>query len=279
MAGYRLYTGGPYKQRDGSAITSTSTDVDGGAAKNVGTNGVGLRNSALGLGSNTGPALRGGVSCGPSQLGSYSHAAGPLASGIANASAPYAGLALLNVTSHPFTTGSVVAIRHNPANNTGTYNGIFRVVAVPGANSVVLNTRFKDTQTGVYYATGVGSVASQTAGQYTIRRYDGVVHGIPTTLLRSAASDFGRRKVHSVTALQSTLVATAIRSGYFDIFTGRFDRGLTTQNDYGNLDTNGNNLPDDEVQNVTGSYSLAGEFFYRAGAKLPTSGDYEIKHT
>jgi hypothetical protein len=35
MSQYKLYTSGPYKQNNGSAITRTSTDVDLGTAKQV----------------------------------------------------------------------------------------------------------------------------------------------------------------------------------------------------------------------------------------------------
>src|SRR5690606_25276161 len=38
MSQYKLYTGGPYTQNNGTAITATSTDINGGAAKGISDN-------------------------------------------------------------------------------------------------------------------------------------------------------------------------------------------------------------------------------------------------
>lgn len=280
-----LYTGGPFKQRDGTAITRVSTDVNGGSIKSASTNSDVVRTSHWSQGRNLNPSIKAGVAgAGQADWNTFAQAvytggvsgAGAL-TGVTQAAGNYTGLIRLNHGSHGFNSGAAIHLKYNPANSTGAYNGIYRVLSIVDTNSVVLNGLYVNNITGILYSTPIGTIANQEAGNYTIRKINGRVHGVANTKVQTGASDFGRSKVYKVLAVRTRKIATAIRAGYWNPFTGQFSTDPTFANDYTSFDVDGTNIPDDETKDTTTKYGIGGEFAYNAGGRTTVSGNYDAK--
>lgn len=269
-----LYTNGPYKQSNGTAITATSTNVDGGAIKMAGTSST-LRAVHPAMGDNEGPRVVAGVDLGQADWGPYVNATGGsgVGTGITNATGQYAGLVNVTRLAHGLVAGNVVSVRNNSTSQTytGIYHGPHRVVAVPDANNFVLNTPYVYLATGVSFAAPVGNVANQVPRNYTMRQVAGYVHGVPETKMSSPASDYGRRKLHSVTAVRTSKVATSIRDGYWSPISGRFTVQPSQFNNFSAMGT------DEVTQNNSTNYGTKGEFVYRFGGPSGVMGDYNGK--
>ena len=270
----KLYTGGPYKQRDGSAITETSTNVNTGGIKMPGTSDL-VRTVGFGVGDNENTRVVGGVACGQAEWGSLLSTTGVsgVATGITNGAGNYVGLANMTKLSHGLSVGDIVNISNNAvsANDTGLYMGPKRVVAVVNVDNVILNTEYVRDQTGISYSAPVGSVAHQDENNYSIRTVAGTVHGQANTKITSPASDYGRNKVHKVNAVRTRKVGTAIRTGDWVPFSGEFINQPSQSNDITGYGT-------DEVTQGTSTYGLKGEFAYRFGGASPATGDYTAKN-
>lgn len=268
-----LYTGGPYKQNNGSGITAVSTRVDGGSMKSNASSNDNFRNVLYQQGSNLNTKVVGGVDLGQADWGSFVQSSGVGVSGITNGTGQWAGLAVMARTSHGLVVGSVVNVQNTVtgASTTGIYNGIHRVKDVPSANSVVLNTPYVYNATGINFASPVGNVANQDRRNFFFRKSAGQVHGVNETRLASAASDYGRSKVHSVKAVRTQRVATAIRAGNLVLASGKFSTQPTQSNDFAGWGT------DEVTQNDSTNYALKGEFVYRYGGPSGSLNDYNGK--
>lgn len=268
-----LYTGGPFKQANGSSITSVSTRVNLGSMKaNSSQSGV-LHTVATSYGDNENTRVVGGVDLGQADWGSFVNATGASASGITNGTGQWAGLAVLNATAHGLVVGGTVNIRNTAtgASTTGLYNGIHRVRDVSASNTAILNVQFVSTATGVVYALPVGNVAHQPTRNFLFMKSLGQTHGVNNTKLGSAASDYGRAKVHKVRAIRTQQVATAMRAGNFVSISGKFSTQPTQSEDYASMGT------DDVTVNNTTNYGLKGELVYRYGGPSGNMSDYNGK--
>lgn len=280
-----LYTGGPYKQVNGQNITTVSTDINGGSIKTPSSSNDIVRTSHWSQGKNLNPDVKAGVAgIAQADWNTFAQAVytGGVSgvgavTGVTQATSNFSGLMKLNHISHGFATGQAIHLKHNPAIDTGVYNGIFRVVSVVDANGVVLNGAYVSNQTGILYSTAKGSIANQTAGQYSMKKFNGTVHGLVNTTLQGGAADYGRNKVAKISALRTSKVATAIRSGYWNMFTAEWSTKPALANDYTSMDIDGTNVPDDETKDSTTKYGLKGEFSYNFGGRSNTTGDYEAK--
>lgn len=268
-----LYTGGPYRQNNGSNITAVSTKVSLGSMKSNSAQSGLLRPVLVSYGDNENTRVVGGVDLGQADWGSFVNATGASASGITNGTGQWAGLAVLNATAHGLSVGSVVNVRNTATgqSTTGIYNGFHRVKDVPASNTAVLNSPYVSTATGVQYSTPVGNVASQARRNFLFMKSLGQVHGVDNTKLGSAASDYGRAKVHKVRAIRTQKVATSIRAGEFVSISGKFSTPPLQTEDYGSMGT------DEVTVNNTTNYGLKGELVYRYGGPSGSMSDYNGK--
>jgi len=126
-----------------------------------------------------------------------------------------------------------------------------------------------------------------TAGTFAYTVGD-VIRRVTTTLsgvskdriLSSGASNWGTRKaIKQVTAIRTVKVATAIRAGYWNIYSASFSSGPDTANDFTTIVTQGGTgggSGADEAANP--SDSKPGELVYHAGILAqPTQADYPAK--
>lgn len=280
-----LYVNGPYKQVNGQAITVVSTDINGGSIKTPSSSNDIIRSSHWSQGNNLNPSVKAGVAgIAQADWNTFAQAVytGGVSgvgavTGVTQASSNFTGLIKLNHASHGFATGQAIHLRYNPTNDTGVYNGVYRVVSVIDANSVVLNGAYLNNITGIHYSTAKGSVANQTPGQYSMKKFNGTVHGLVNTTLQAGAADYGRNKIAKISALRTSKVTTAIRSGYWNMFTAEWSTKPALANDYTSMDIDGTNVPDDETKDSTTKYGTKGEFTYQFGGRTITTGDYEAK--
>ena len=112
--------------------------------------------------------------------------------------------------------------------------------------------------------------ASMTAEKWIIRRItDEVAGGISNTILRSGASDYQiRRSIHKLEHLYTTRVATAIRAGYWNEYSGTWSTDPTTADDAATWGTD---------HAATPSYAIPGELVYKEPKPLPVQDDYKPK--
>lgn len=268
-----LYTGGPYRQNNGSNITAVSTKVNLGSMKSNSAQSGLLHPVLVSYGDNENTRVVGGVDLGQADWGSFVNATGASSTGMTNGTGQWAGLAVLNRVSHGLAVGNTLNIRNTATgqSTTGIYQGIHRVQAVPSANTVVLNTPYVSNATGIQYATSVGNVANQPTRNFLFMKSLGQVHGVNNTKLGSAASDYGRSKVHKVQAVRTQRVATAIRAGQFVSISGKFSTPPLQTEDYASMGT------DDVTVNNSTNYGLKGELVYRYGGPSGNMSDYNGK--
>jgi hypothetical protein len=103
---------------------------------------------------------------------------------------------------------------------------------------------------------------------------------VSNTFLRSGASDLGsRRSIHRQEKVRTTRTTTAIRAGYWNIYTGTWS--TTPTNAVDNFwdianDTTSSTSTD---QAATPTRSVPGELTYKLGQPSPVSVDYPAKTT
>lgn len=274
MAQYRLYTGGPYKQNNGSAITSSSTDINVGAAKYTKDGDI-LNRTENSTQEQGVPGVVGGVDGVASgdwdSMGTVN--VDSIAEGVN-------GMSLIDAsTSHGLVVGQLVRIDDQDL----FPNQVYRVLSVPTADQILVNAVFDAEMasiTELVMFKSSGDIANMDAGNYAMRKVVGTVHG-ETSLapLTSGSSDYGRSKVHKTNAVRTRKVATAIREGRYDFVSGDFDAGYPTEaNDFTGMDTDGSNVPDDETKSTTGKREVGGELTFKSGG-APTTTEYPAKTT
>lgn len=267
MSAYRLYTGGPYKQRDGSAITASSTDVNGGAAKNISSSETLTRSDFHEGNYETTSVETNAYSAVPADmvLSQATDATWSNSSGYCTVE--------LNTT-HGLIEGQLILINGDSIPTTLTYAKVTSIVNTTTFKiDLAFNNHDINSQATIYISRG--NFSSQDADNFIMKKHIGEVHGQAHTKLASGAADYGRNKVHRITAVRTRKVATAIRSGYWNIFTGSFTSTPNSTNDYASMDTDGTNVPDDEAKNIVGGYNVGGEFAYRSGGRTARTSEYE----
>ena len=131
---------------------------------------------------------------------------------------------------------------------------------------------------GVEGATANATIANQETGNYIMKNVAGNLATVASTILATAASLHGiaRNPIHERNAVRTQLVASAIRSGTWDIYAGAFSPALGAQDDQSAFVNTNDSGADDET--VVGStYGIPGEHAYRDGSALPISGGYTPK--
>jgi len=262
MSNYTLYTSGPYKQNNGSAITASSTDVNLGTAKKV-RDGVVLNRVENLTGQVGFPDVKGGVDgVGPADI----------QTGIVADSFAAASNGLLQVTfnsAHSLVVGDMVGFPSDSA-----FTQYYRVVSVTSTTVVVLNivaTAYMITLTSIASKIKRGSFATQGDENFVMMKNDATVHGQANSKLAYGASDYGRPKIadfHLTPA--TTKTATAIRTDKYNIYSGTFDSG------YPQTVTDSVSADDQTVDSTT-KIGTKGELTFRSGGANPTSADYRAK--
>ena len=147
------------------------------------------------------------------------------------------------------------------------------------------------TQGGPTGILAAGNFATMTAGAYVMKRVTTELAGISNTFLQSgAAYPGGLRSIHKLETVRTTQVATAIRAGYWNIFSGTFSSGPNSTEDATTPSTN-NQLSAFDQQAGTGATSgvldaaanptqaIPGELVITEGDPLPTLADYSARTT
>ena len=248
------------QQVSGGAITSTSTVVDGGAA--------------LGVGSNTGSPITASVDLGHtgtihgSQVIKSQNVWGVLEeTGIALTSvASTSGKCRFTLNSHGLTVGTKIMIK------SGIVNGVHKITNLSDANHFDTDRTYAAGTAGTYYTLD-GTFATMTVRNYIMR--GGVDNSIASTGLNFGGfgSDFGiRNSIHRMLHMRTTRTATAIRAGYWNIYSGRF---TTAPGDFEDISAFGT----DQAATVT--RAAPGELVYRVSGQANLTGitqdDYPAK--
>jgi len=228
------------KQISGSAITATSTNINGGSALNPGTStrldSVAIGNPSAIFGSqiilNRGSGNR-----------TFFTLVGVVATSVASGAG---GFCAFTKNSHGLVVGDVLVIS--------------------GATAVSLNTIHVITaKTTNTFTTDVPYTASGTAGTYrkttgSIRTIQSVIRGVTTSLagisnttMQSPASNYGRNSIHKVITVRTNKVATAIRAGYWNFYSGTWSTQPSLSEDSTDFGT-------DDAANP--SYAVPGELVY-----------------
>lgn len=269
---YTLYNNNKYATRDGVVTSGTTfnSDVDGGALKMMGTAlSAGLRAVALNVGDNESPVLQPRDGVQPAHLAS-ALTASSITSG--NGVQRLLRINFPTGTPHALSVGSVVAI----TDTAGVVDGGARVYSIPNSTGIIVNRPYAASTGTITVAASSGNMSNMLASNYSIRGVYGTVHSLAISKLLSPASDYGRSKVHKVNAVRTSKVATAVRAGYWNMFTGSWTTAPSTSNDYANFDLDGSNVPDDETKSLGTNREVGGEFAY-SQQRTVVSGNYEAK--
>ena len=99
------------------------------------------------------------------------------------------------------------------------------------------------------------------------KRVTTTLSGVTNTVLRSGASQPGLiRSIHKLEVVRTRRLTTAIRAGYWNIYSGSFTTPPTVAVD---------SFPSDDAANP--SRTVPGELTYKTGAPTPVNDNYKAK--
>ncbi len=266
MANYKIHPSADVKQLDAgthSAVTATSTVLNGGTAKGLGANRTLLDNSAFGKRNQGvyGSRVVAGQNVGAA---AYSTEAAVALTSVADSGT--GDKARFTLAAHGRSVGDIINITGSTG---GAMDGIHRITAVPSSSTFDTDRTYVAAATAGSYKLYRGLFATMTKGDYIIRRVTDTLAGtISNTVLRSGGSEGYTRSIHKVEAARTTRFATAIRAGYWDEFNGVWTTTPTTADDLSTWGT-------DEA--ATPTYAIPGELVYRTGKPLPVQDNYKAK--
>lgn len=180
------------------------------------------------------------------------------------------GKARYTLAAHGLSVGTVVNI-------TGSTNGVLdgpQTITADGGGTFDTDRDYVAAATAGDYTLVAGNFATMTAEAYIMLAYSSNVAGVVGLDRKGFGSDYGiRRSIHKLEHLYSRLVATAIRAGNWNIYTGKWSTDPTVQDDAPTWGT-------DDAANPT--RAIPGELTYRvSGQPDATNGitqdDYEAK--
>lgn len=261
---YTLHIDNDKKQISGSAITATSTNVNGGAAVALGT--MAPTDSALGAQVPLGNAMNGysQVVQSKSVFGAF-HTTPISLTSVASAS----GKCRFTKNSHGRSVGDIINVT---GSTSGNVDGIHKITAV-ATNTFDTDKAYVASANAGSYTRVSGDFAEMTVGSYLIR--GGVSHEVAggEYTFNQFGSDFGvRNAIHKLESIRTRRIATAIRAGYWNEFSGSWSTKPTVASDsFGN----------DEAARPT--RAIPGELTYRIsgqpdGTNGVTQDDYEAKN-
>jgi hypothetical protein len=269
MSNYKLYTSGPYKQNNGSAITATSTDINLGVAKKV-QDGVVLSKVDNLTGAPSFPNVKGGVK--GVGFADYGTTLTVATTGVAQNNATNDLVQLTFTGVHGLSVGNTIGFT---TNTTGAqFREVFyRVMGIVSTSGITINMEHNAGLNSLTPTVKVvnGTFAVQGDENFVMMKNDATVHGQANSKLAYGASDYGRRKVAKFDETLNTVrVATAIRNDKYDPYTGDFDTNFP-------VDTTDTLNTDDETVDSTTKIGTKGELTFRSGGANPTSADYRAK--
>lgn len=267
MTWYTLFPDADKKQVDGNAITSTSTKYKGGTCFALGTSiptdcqftafvQLGDRKSVFGT----------QVVQSKDVFGAFQTSATAITS-VADDGSGYCDYTL---ATHGLAVGDVVNVT---GSTSGNVDGPQKITSVPDVNSFVTDKAYVASASAGSYTEVAGTWATMTAGEYIMLGYASSVAGGQKTTT-GFGSDYGiRRSIHKLEHLYTRRVATAIRAGYWNIYTGEWSTDPVVADDAATWGT-------DEA--ATPTRAIPGELTYRVsgmpdGTYGPIQDDYPVK--
>lgn len=266
MSNYKIHPSDDVKQLNAgvhSNITVTSTVIDGGVAKGLGSNRTLLDN--LGHGKRN-QAVYGSKVVAGKDVGAAAYST---SSAVALTSVADSGTndkAKFTLTAHGLAVGDIINIT---GSTSGLMDGIHRIIKIDDANTFTTDRTYVATASAGSYRLYRGNFARMENGKYLIRRVTTTLAGtISNNVLRSGGSEGYTRSIHKVEAVRTVRFATAIRAGYWNEFNGVWTTKPTAADDFSDMGPDHAALP---------TYAVPGELVYRTGAPLPKQDDYKAK--
>lgn len=176
------------------------------------------------------------------------------------------GYAKYTDNAHGLSVGDIV----NVTDTNDVVGGPQRITAAD-TNTFTTNKAYTSGAGTVTYYTSSGTqFASMTAEKYVIRRVsDELAGGVSNTTLRSGGSDYQiRRSIQKLEHMYTTRVATAIRAGYWNEYSGAWSTDPTTADDASTFGTD-----DAAADNRT----APGELVYKEPTPVPVMDDYQAR--
>jgi len=274
--------GNDYYDASGTAITSANQPKkNSGAGTHLGAvatgsqllinNTPGYRNRAGVFGSRVVASWRQGV------ISAF------LATGVAASSvATNGGFCKFTKNTHGLVVGDVVVVYGATAHSLNTVH----TVTAKDANTFTTDVVYEASATaGTYQKKDTSyTFATMTAGRYVMRRGGANTEwlaGVASTTLRSAGSEYGiRRSIHRRESVRTVQTATAIRAGYWNIYSGTWSTRPTEQDDITTWDDEYGTGSSAGVHDDTtlGTSAKPGELVYRESKPLPKQDDYKAKY-
>ncbi len=254
--------GNDYYDTAGSASGASTTDLNKGRATGLGTGGttsIGMTDVPFGDRGRPhyGSLVLGGINVGSAQWGA--------SVAVTSVAATAGGFSVYTLASHVLSVGDII----NVSDTNSIYHGPQRVTAET-TNTFTTDLPSDGLGEGTLaYRAAAGNFATMTAGAYVMRKVTTTLAGQSNTVLRSGASDFGvRRSIHKLEHMRTNRVATAIRAGYWNIYSGTFSTAPTVADDASTMGTDNAAAP---------TLAIPGELVYRTGKPLPEQDDYSAK--
>lgn len=267
MTWYTLFPDADKKQVDGNAITATSTKYKGGTCFALGTAiPTDCQFTAF-------VQLGGRAEVHGSQLLQSKDVFGAFQTSptaITSVADDGSGFCDYTLATHGLSVGDVVNVT---GSTSGNVDGPQKITSVPDVNSFVTDKAYVASASAGSYTEVAGRFASMTAGQYIMLGYASSVAGGQATRT-GFGSDYGiRRSIHKLEHYYNRRVATAIRAGYWNIYTGTWSTDPTVADDAPTWGT-------DEA--ATPTRAIPGELTYRVsgmpdGTYGPIQDDYPAK--
>lgn len=184
--------------------------------------------------------------------------------------------------------GSSAVTRTSTVNNGGTAINV-------GSSSTILDNRALGANNQTVFGSTVvsnavvdyadpalsgGTFAYSNNRPTAVKLTTTLAGSVSNTFLRSGASDLGsRRSIHRQEKVRTTRTTTAIRAGYWNIYTGTWSTTPTTAVDNFWDIANDTTSSTSTDQAATPTRSVPGELTYKLGQPSPVSVDYAAKTT
>jgi hypothetical protein len=184
------------------------------------------------------------------------------------------------------TDGSSAVTKQSTVNNGGVGQNV--------GTSTVLGSQALGTadRGGVFGSTPIANATKDyadkalSAGTFKAENQRGVIQRVTSTLAGGVSQDFlthsandtsNARSIHRQEKVTTTRTTSAIRSGYWNIYTGRWTTNPTTATDNFWDIANDTTSATSTDEAATPTRSVPGELTYKLGNKVPVSVDYKAK--